>query len=220
MEKFELSVKRFDEFSSEYAERFMDIDAYRSSIDRFCDLIKNQQPAILELACGPGNVTRYVKNKFPESIYVAIDLAPKMIEIAKNQITDVDFRLMDVRKISTFDIKFDAIMCSFCLPFLSKDDTNKLITDCAARLKKKGVIYLSTMEGDESMAGFETTNFSGENKIYFNYHKQQDLLAAFSDNGFIIDQINRQDYHEPDGRVTIDMIIIGHLPSSCNIKQQ
>jgi len=155
MEKFELSVKRFDEFSSEYAERFMDIDAYRSSIDRFCDLIKNQQPAILELACGPGNVTRYIKNKFPESDYIAIDLAPKMIEIAKNQITDVDFRLMDVRKISTFDIKFDAIMCSFCLPFLSKDDTNKLITDCAARLKKKEVIYLSTMEGDESMAGLK-----------------------------------------------------------------
>ena len=39
MDTFDLSVKRFDEFAKEYAERFMDIDSYRSCIDGFCDLI-------------------------------------------------------------------------------------------------------------------------------------------------------------------------------------
>jgi ubiquinone/menaquinone biosynthesis C-methylase UbiE len=208
MEKFQLSVKRFDEFASEYAEKFMDVEAYAPSIGRFCDLITDPDPAILELACGPGNVTRFVRNRFPNSRYLAIDLSPKMIELAKTRVPDVEFRVMDVRDISALITRFDAIMCSFCLPFLSSQDTNALIAHCSGSLKKNGVLYLSTMEGDESMAGYEPTNFSGEQKIYFNYHQQQDLENALTACGFVIDRITRQDYHEPDGRITTDMIFI------------
>ncbi len=208
MDSFEISVERFDEFAEEYAKRFMDIGSYRSSIDMFCDLIISDKPKILELGCGPGNVTRYIKNRFSGSEYIAIDLAPKMIEIAKQQVKDVDFRVMDARYILSFNTKFEAIMCSFCLPFLSVIDSQKLIADCSEKLLNNGVIYLSTMEGDESKAGFETTNFSGDSKVYFNYHKQQDIEAALLSNGFIVKQINRQKYYELDGRVTIDLIFI------------
>jgi len=209
MDTFDISVKRFDEFASAYAEKFKIVDAYRPSIDRFCDLIVGNKPGILELGCGPGNVSQYIKNKFPDSEYIAVDLAPNMIDIAKQQVKGVDFMVMDVRKISTFNTKFDAIMCSFCLPFLSKSDTYKLITDCADRLKENGAIYISTMEGDESKAGFETTSFSGDSEIYFNYHKQKDIEKALLENGFIIEGFTRQDYVESDGSVLIDMIFTG-----------
>ena len=208
-ETFKTSIERFNDFASEYAARHMDISSYKSSIDKFCDIIKNNQPYILELACGPGNVTRYIKDRFVNSNYIAIDLAPNMIDIAKKRTKGVEFRIMDVRDISTINTEFDAIMCSFCLPFLSKSDTNKLIADCANKLKQNGAIYISTMEGDESMAGFESTGFSGDNKVYFNYHKQIDLENALENNGFSIIQMKRQDYIESDGSITIDMILIG-----------
>ena len=41
MENFELSVQRFDQFADEYAQRFIDLNTYSDSIDRFCDLIGN-----------------------------------------------------------------------------------------------------------------------------------------------------------------------------------
>ena len=110
MDTFDLSVKVFDEFAAEYAQRFEDIDGYLASIDRFCDLMILKNPQILELACGPGNVTKYIKQRFPDSDYLAIDLAPGMIDIAQQQIKGVDFRIMDVRKISTLDRKFDSII--------------------------------------------------------------------------------------------------------------
>ena len=209
MNTFTTSVQRFNEFALEYAERFMVIDSYLTSIDKFCDLISTDHPHILELACGPGNITRYIKQRFPASEFIAIDLAPKMIDIARQQVKGVDFRLMDVRDISMFDTTFDAIMCSFCLPFLSKSDTHKLLADCALKLKRNGVIYLSTMEGDESKAGFEPTSFSGDAKVYFNYHQQKDLEKALLDNGFRIEDFKRQDYNEPDGSVLTDLIFIG-----------
>ncbi len=208
MENFDISVQRFDEFASEYAQRFMDLNSYSDSIDRFCDYIPGQQPLLLELGCGPGNVTRLLKSRFPESQITAIDLAPKMIEIARKQMSEVDFRVMDVRNISIIPEKFDAVMCSFCLPFLSKTDTEKLIADCADRLNPGGVFYLSTMEGDETRAGFETTSFSGNAEIYFNYHRQTDLEAVLLQCGFEFIQTKRQDYTEPDGSLTTDLVFI------------
>lgn len=209
MEKFELSVQRFDEFAGEYAQRFADVSGYADSIGFFCDSVNSNSPHILELACGPGNVTRMLKKRFPESRILGIDLAPKMIEIAQKALPNEDFRVMDVRDISAIPEQFDAVMCSFCLPFLSKADAAKLIADCANRLVPGGVIYLSTMEGDENRAGFETTSFSGNAEIYFNYHIQTDLTEAFVKNDFNLVRVKRQDYIEPDESITTDLIFIG-----------
>ncbi len=209
MNNFDISVQRFDEFASEFARRFLNVDSYRDSIDRFCSLIGADKPRILELGCGPGNVTRALKNRLPESEITAIDLAPRMIEIARNALPDVDFRVMDVREISSIPERFDAVLCAFCLPFLSKPDAEKLIADAAEKLNSGGILYLSTMEGHESQAGFEATSFSGNAEIYFNYHQRQDLEKAMLKAGFEIVQAKLQDYIESDGSLSTDMIFIG-----------
>lgn len=208
MENFDISVQRFDEFAEEYASRFDNVSGYHNQLSCFVQQVKEVSPAILELACGPGNVTRFLKNRFPESRILAVDLAPKMIELAQKALPEVDFRVMDVREISAITEKFDAVMCSFCLPFLSKEDAAKLIADCAALLNPGGIVYVSTMEGDEHRAGFEKTSFSGDSEVYFNYHRQTDLLDAFEKSGFKILRLDRQDYQEPDGSITVDLIFI------------
>ncbi|BBE17085.1 hypothetical protein AQPE_1234 [Aquipluma nitroreducens] len=208
MENFELSVQRFNEFAEEYASRFDNVSGYLEPLVHFCSLVKSDNPHILELACGPGNVTSFLKNHFPESQILAVDLAPKMIEIAKNLLPEVDFMVMDVRDISTIPDRFDAVMCSFCLPFLSKMDSAKLIADCAECLVSGGVLYVSTMEGNEDRAGYEATSFSGDAEVYFNYHLQTDLEEAFEHSGFEIRQLRLQDYNELDGSITTDMIFI------------
>jgi ubiquinone/menaquinone biosynthesis C-methylase UbiE len=209
MNAFDNSVKKFNEFASEYANRFMNIDAYIDSIEHFCSSLNIDSPKILELACGPGNVTRYLRQRFPNSKIIAIDLAPNMIEIAKEYLNDVDFKLMDVRDISKFNETFDLIMCSFCLPFLSGVDAEKLISDGYKLLNKNGKVYISMMEGDESNAGYEKTSFSGESEIYFNYHRQSDLENMFTRSGLIIDYFKQQEYKESDGTILTDMIFIG-----------
>lgn len=208
MNPFDISVQRFNEFASEYAKHFMNIESYLPSVDIFCSLIKPPKPSILELACGPGNFTRYLKQRFPISKIIAVDLAPKMIEIAKTQVPGVDFRIMDVRNISSIELTFNAILCSFCLPFLSVKDTQKLIADCADKLESGGAIYISTMEGDETMAGFEQTSFTGKSEIYFNYHQQNNLEAILIKNGFVISDIKRQDYKDSAGGILTDMIFV------------
>ncbi len=206
---FDVSVSRFNEFAHEYANRFVSAESYADSLNRFCSLIETKQPHILELGCGPGNVTKFMAQQFPECRMIALDLAPKMLEIARKEIPEVDFRLMDVRNISSLPHKFDAVLCAFCLPFLSGADARKLISDSANRLHSGGVIYISTMEGGSERAGFETTSFSGNSEIYFNYHLKEDLESSLIENGFDIKILKRQDYTEPDGSTTTDLIFIG-----------
>ncbi len=208
MENFDISVQRFNEFADEYANRFDNVNGYLEYLTHFCSLVKSDEPHILELACGPGNVTSFLRNHFPNSRILAVDLAPKMIEIAKKLLPEVDFRVMDVRDTSTIPDRFDAVMCSFCLPFLSKADSAQLIADCADCLVSGGVLYVSTMEGNEERAGYEATSFSGDAEVYFNYHQQTDLEQAFEQSGFEIRQLKLQDYIEPNGSVTTDMIFI------------
>lgn len=214
MDSFDISVQRFNDFANEYAERFKNIDAYIDSFERFYALNTINSPTILELACGPGNVTGYLKSRLPKSKILGIDLAPKMIELAHQSVPNADFKVMDVRNISDMKQNYDMIMCAFCLPFLSKADTNILIADCALLLNPQGKLFISTMEGSELDVGFETTSFSGEASVYFNYHKQTDLEHALKTNGFKVEYFKRQAYTEVNGSITYDLIFIAEKEAS------
>jgi trans-aconitate methyltransferase len=208
MNNFDISVHKFDEFANEYANRFMSVNSYKEILDLFCNLSNSSCPRILELACGPGNITKYLRLKFPKSEITAVDLAPRMIEIAKQTVENVDFRVMDVRDISTLNGNFDMVMCSFCFPFLSLSDATKLVADCAEKLNNGGLIYISTMEGTQEEAGFEATSFSGNSEVYFNYFEQHQLEEMLTASRFHIESIKRQEYTEADGTSSTDMIFV------------
>jgi len=47
---------------------------------KLCTLLPKKVSSILELGCGTGLLTQELRNKYPESVITAIDIAPKMIE--------------------------------------------------------------------------------------------------------------------------------------------
>ena len=203
-----LSVETYNNSAKNYQDKFMEMDLYNDTFNQFCDLIKVDNAKIFEIACGPGNVTKYLKAINPKFQIKGIDLATKMIELAKINNTDVDFEIMDCRKIDKIKETFDAIMCGFCMPYLSKDECSKLIQDSANLLKTAGLFYLSTMEDDYEKSGYETTSFSGKSKVYIHYHQADFLEKQLNNSGFKIIDLVRKDYPEPDGTFLTDMIFI------------
>ena len=73
-----------------------------------------------------------------------------MIEVAKKNVENVQFEVLDARNIDSLKEKFDAVFCGFCVPYLDKIDLGKLIENSALLLNEKGIIYLSFIEGDYS----------------------------------------------------------------------
>ena len=206
MDKTKIATDIFNKYATEYQNKFMNVDAYGDSLDIFCDAIKKQNSSVLELACGPGNITKYLLDKRSDLKIFGIDLAPNMIELAKQNNPKAEFKVMDCREINSLGKTFDAIMCGFCLPYLSKEEAIQLIVDAAKLLNTGGVFYLSTMEDDYSKSRFKKGS-SGE-EIFMHYHEAGYLTNTLEENNFKTLNWRRQDYPEADGSNTIDLIII------------
>jgi len=203
-EEFQTSIDRFNEFAKEYEEKVAKIEPYLSHLEKYIELTSMPVSNILELACGCGRITLFLRNNFPEACIDAVDLAPNMIELARNNVPDANYSLMDVRDIDNLNANYDLIMCSFCLPFLSSRDTDVLVENCANLMNSGGLLYISTMEGNCKMAGFESTSFSGDAKVFFNYHEKNVLETYLERNNFHIEYSARQDYKG----INTDLILI------------
>lgn len=203
-----ITIETYNNAAENYQERFMEMGLYHDTFDTFCALVENENAKIFEIACGPGNVTRYLLSKRPDFKLLGIDLAPNMIELAKINNPNADFEVMDCRDINKLENKFDAIMCAFCMPYLSKEECAELIADASKLLNPNGLLYLSTMEDDYDKSGFETTSFSGQDKVYIYYHQADYLLDCLIKNNLQTIDLQRKNCPEPDGTFFTDMIFI------------
>jgi 2-polyprenyl-3-methyl-5-hydroxy-6-metoxy-1,4-benzoquinol methylase len=182
VDKYQETFDTWNKVAELYQEKFMKLELYDDTYDAFCDEVRIENAAILEIGCGPGNITKHLLSKRPDFIITGIDVAPNMIGLAKTNNPKAGFEVMDCREIDTLQSKFDGIICGFCIPYLSKSDSSKLIKDCATLLKDKGVLYISFVEGDDLQSGFQITS-SGA-RTYFYFHTLVSLTEELRDSSF------------------------------------
>ncbi len=182
MDNYQETFDTWNKLASLYQDRFMDLDLYNDTYDFICHSITRDHAKVLEIGCGPGNITKYLLSKRPDFDIYGIDIAPNMIELAKKNNPAARFAVMDSRQIDELNEKYDGIVCGFCLPYLSQSDSQKLITDCYHLLNENGLIYLSFVEGDPNKSGFQASS-SGD-RSYFYFHLLDDLKAKLIENDF------------------------------------
>lgn len=206
-DKTKNAIAVFNKHAKEYQRKFMDTELYHESFNLFCGQIAKENADILELACGPGNITRYLLEKRPDFKILGIDLSPNMIELAEANNPTAKFEMMDCRAIGSITGKYNAVMCGFALPYLSREEAIKLIADASSLLVSDGVLYLSTMEGDYSSSGLQRSSSGDE--VYIHFHQEDYLVNGLKANGFEILELQRKNYLMQGGTETTDLIIIG-----------
>ncbi len=130
------------------------------------DHLKNRKNIhILDFACGTGYISEYVLSAIKDATVkiTAIDISDKMIEIARDKISDTrcSFIVQDGTDFlfGEEDEKYDAIFCGYALPYFNhkkvikdfhriskKDGTAHFITNCKGTLKGIDEIYIDTMK--------------------------------------------------------------------------
>jgi ubiquinone/menaquinone biosynthesis C-methylase UbiE len=204
MDKTKIAIDVFNKNAELYMGKFMDVSLYDDTFDLFCSSI-SLNGNVLELACGPGNITKHLLDKRPDLKILGTDLAPNMIALARMNNPTAEFQLMDCRDIGKLEKKYDGIMCGFCLPYLSKKEAIKLIGDACKLLKPGGALYISTMEDDYSKSGFKKGSTGDE--IYIHYHQENYLTKALKENGLTIIDLSHKVYPGEEGIIT-DLVII------------
>lgn len=192
MDKNRIAVEAFDQFAQAYQAKYMAQDLYQDALDLFCTHLTIRGAAILELACGPGNITSYLLSKRPDLRILATDLSPKMLALAQANNPTVECRLLDCRKTAHLPDLYDAVVCGFGLPYLSKDESIQLIADVNRRLRPAGLCYLSTMEDDYEKSEWKGPSSGGDTRVFIHFHQADYLTEALEKCGFIIVDLQRQ----------------------------
>lgn len=205
MDRYKETFETWNKLAKLYQDKFMDLDLYNDTYDAFCEQLSKVSPAILEIGCGPGMITKYLLKKRPDFKIEAIDISPKMIELAKANNPKANFKVMDSREIDSLVTNFDAIVCGFCLPYLSESDCSKFIKDCNKILTDHGIIYLSFVEGDYKNSGYQTL-INGD-RVYFYYHNLKSISKELIKNNFSTIGLMQKQY-EPSSRAEETHIII------------
>jgi SAM-dependent methyltransferase len=120
-----------------------------------------------------------------------------MIELAKKNNPTARFAVMDSRNIAELEDKYDGIVCGFCIPYLSKADSDRLIANCSGLLKQGGLLYISFVEGDYHKSGFQTGS-SGD-RTYFYYHNLEVLTQQLQESYFEDIRVLKVEYKRTEG---------------------
>lgn len=182
----------------------MDFASYTKRIKAFCEILTSGS-SVLDVGCGPGNVAKQLVESGKEFEILGMDLSQEMINHARAKVVSprVEFIMGDIRNMGLEGNRYDAVIASFCLPHLTNEEAEKLIQDISRVLRDGGLLYLSCMEGTKS--GFETTCFSSDDLIFFNYYSEEFIQRVLCENGLKITELQRDIYSESDGSKTIDM---------------
>ena len=172
MDKNKETFDTWNKVASIYQDKFMEMNLYNDTYDYICNSIENSNAKLLEIGCGPGNITKYLLSKRPDFDIFGIDIAPNMIELAKLNNPTAHFEVMDTREIQHLKTKFDGIIAGFCLPYLSQSESSEFISNSYNLLNANGLIYLSFVEGDPEKSDFKT---GSHGRVFFNYHNLNDL---------------------------------------------
>ncbi|MFT5861965.1 MAG: ubiquinone/menaquinone biosynthesis C-methylase UbiE [Flavobacteriales bacterium] len=184
----------------------MDVDVYNDTYTKFTKSLSLPTSTVLEVDCGPGNVTRYILSKEPALEWLGIDIAPNMIQLAQHYNPRAVFLEMDGRKIRSLDAAFDGIICGFFLPYIYAKEVQTFIADCHKILNSQGILYLSFVDGDPETSDY-IKNSQGD-QIFFYYHREAQLNKLLKDLGFLLHDCIPVTYTRKDGCTEVHTVII------------
>ena len=184
----------------------MDLTMYDDSYRAFCALLRPGPARVLDAACGPGNVARYLMTQRPDLDLLGIDLAPRMVEIARQAVPSARFAVHDCRHLADLPSGFNGIICAFGLPYLSREETATFIRAAVRALEPGGVLYLSTMLGKSEDSGFEAC--STGDQVHINYYTEEEVFGSLQNCGFTLLEQRRLPSPSAAVKKTTDLIVM------------
>lgn len=139
---------------------------------------------ILELGCGSGSATNFLRLAFPQARITAVDLSEPYLEVARKRVPTATFVPAAAEDLPFKDGEFDAVVSVFLFHELPLEVREKVLAESRRVLKAGGIFaYVDSLqlgdepELDEPLKAFPT-NF--HEPFYPNYvrHPMEELLQA------------------------------------------
>lgn len=160
------------------------------AIDLANRIVIDNPQKIIDIGCGPGNSTQILLKRFPNAYILGIDSSMNMIETAKRNHPNLDFKLIDASKdLSTLPKDFDIVFSNACIQWIPNH--NDLLKNMIDLVKPNGNLAVQTpmnhkepihkIIGEVSTSEKWKSQFM-ETRIFYNLEQGEyfDLLAEIS----------------------------------------
>ena len=132
---------------------------------------------ILDLACGPGRDAKI----FTDLGYqvIGVDLAEKMIEIAREIAPKAEFKVMDMVELDFPDNFFDGVWFNAGILMVKKEEAPAVIQKIHQMLKPGGVLYINAKKGEGEGWGFDERYQIEKFRAYYEHDELKGFLTQF-----------------------------------------
>ncbi len=93
---------------------------------------------VVDLGCGPGNLTRLLAGRWPDARVAGVDASPEMIEAARRDVDGVDFEVADLREWLDRGLAVDVLVSNATLQWLP--DHLELVPRLVERVRPGGAV--------------------------------------------------------------------------------
>lgn len=138
---------------------------------------------ILDIGCGPGRDAKI----FSELGFdvVGIDFSPKMIEIAKQNVPQASFYVMDIENLTLSPHSFEGVWANCSLLHVPKKNLPAVLHRIHTLLKPSGFFYLCVKRSAEGEVFERDPRYDGLEK-YWSFYEPEELTALLIEAGFSI----------------------------------
>lgn len=130
----------YDRIAGDWARDHAGDTWWRECTARFASMLPNGA-RVLDAGCGPGQKARFFEDRGAHVL--GIDFSEKLLEIARQASPASEFRLLDLRHISTLIEQFDGVFAQASLLHIPKADAFPVIEGLVARLVTGGLLYIA-----------------------------------------------------------------------------
>ncbi|MDP2649505.1 MAG: methyltransferase domain-containing protein [bacterium] len=170
---------------------------YRYHIKQLNEITRGKKALrLLDIACGAGELSKRISEKFPELQYWACDISQASIKIASENPGKIKFFVSDAEKLKAKPNYFDIVIMNSVLDHL--ENPKKAISE-VLRVLKPGGIYISTTPIEDDMTNIHglLSKFKGFRKFRYKYlghihaFSRKSLKQMIEGGGF---EINKNDF--------------------------
>ena len=208
------TIATFDKYAREYQDKYSKFEPYLKSYANFATLL-SPDDQVLDIACGPANISQALLQRHPRLAIYGIDLSPKMLEIAREKIPHGTFEQRDIRSLAAIAKRFDAIVCGFAVPYLSSDEVETLLSDVNNLLNPGAYLYISAQLGDYADSAYQENKNS--DKVFIHYYSEEFLTNLLEHNGFTIIRIAYNLYDQSEATEQKEIFIQAKKGKSANL---
>ncbi|MBI4114681.1 MAG: class I SAM-dependent methyltransferase [Candidatus Niyogibacteria bacterium] len=142
---------------------------------------------VLDVGCGGGVKAQYLAKKGFKVF--GIDFSAGMIEIARREVPEAEFAVMDMKDLSSIRREFDGVFAQASLLHIPKKEVHLVFREFLSHLKPNGYLYVAVKEKKDNAPDEEEkqeNDYGYEYKRFFSFYTIDELKQYFLDAGLAI----------------------------------